>query len=211
MTLAAEHEAISVQILPVLIQVVKNIESQLAESVISKKISDIRAIQIQENANEVFTKIYGNIVSTDAVALKFLDDFSGYNFLIERIVDKGPDKSDSKQETVLEMNQQVSEGIGKNSDSDFESNDSDETQYDRNVMDYVGNKLGLRLTKTVSERKSLIMKKRDTELLNAAKIKPVLRKSTAMVKTNSGWEAKSPNAKNKSYFDGPEADQEKGT
>ena len=44
-------------------------------------------------------------MACDSIALKFFDDFKGYNFLISRIVDKATDTSEQKKEIIVEMSQ----------------------------------------------------------------------------------------------------------
>ena len=113
---------------------------------------------------------------------KFLSDAKGLQFLITRI--QGHTSLSPYFEDQLEHIAKVP-GLVSKDDSQFTSDEEDDSMEDdsdfsQEILKFVGQKVGLRLTKKDSISTSLVLKKSDQELLQAAKVVTQMRKQTAI-------------------------------
>ena len=61
----------------------------------------------------------------------------------------------------------------ENESSEYEENDG---EFDKEILKYVGKKIGMKLTKAETVSNSLVLKKNDTELIQAAKVTMIMKK-----------------------------------
>ena len=132
----------------------------------------MKAIQLQENMNKIlkkliktwFSKIESDEKRQDAI-YNFFDDSNGLKFLICRILNRQQDGP----YFVKHLELQEKSPTHSKEDSSDESME-DEKDFNQDILKFVGAKVGLRLTKKDSISTSLVLKKNDHELLQAAKV-----------------------------------------
>ena len=89
------------------------------------------------------------------------------------------------------------------------SDDADgDGEFDKEILKYVGKKIGIKLTKAESVSTSLVLKKNDTELIQAAKIMTTLRRQTAIFNKSPTKEMNSPSKSKRSLLMNNSADKQ---